>query len=107
MMKNLSTAVLLLVFCFSQAQFTSPNTGVVLSLDDIANMSPSSITVDGNEYTLLEDILIMENDALVLDENLTLKIEEDIEIEIEGGFTSEARSEEHTSELQSRGHLVC
>lgn len=90
MMKNLFTTVLLLAFCFSQAQFTSPNTGVVLSLNDIANMSPSTITVDGNQYTLLEDILIMENDALVLDENLTLKIEEDIEIEIEGGFTSDA-----------------
>lgn len=90
MMKNYYLITLLFGFVFLNAQFTSPNTGVTLTLDDIANISPTTISVSGNEYILMEDLLIQENDALLLNEDLILKIEEDIEIEIEGGFTSDA-----------------
>lgn len=89
-MKNLFTIALSFGFLFSHAQFTSPNTGVELTLDDIANMSPSTISVEGNEYILMEDLHILENDALLLNEDLILKIEAGVEIEIEGGFTSDS-----------------
>ena len=38
--------------------YTTPNTGVNWSLDDIAAASPLTITVSGSDYTLLENLVI-------------------------------------------------
>ncbi|NLN33296.1 MAG: T9SS type A sorting domain-containing protein [Flavobacteriaceae bacterium] len=72
------------------AQYSTPNTGVHWTLDDIANQSPGTITVAGNEYTLHEDLLIEVNDSLSLNEILTLKIAPGVEIEVKGYFSSDA-----------------
>ena len=72
------------------AQYSTPNTGVNWTLDDIATNSPSTVTVSGNEYTLHENLLVEENDSLSLDEDLTLKIAAGVEIEVEGYFSSDA-----------------
>lgn len=71
------------------AQYNSPNTGVTLSLADIAAESPSTISVDGDEYTIYEDITISENDALVIDTDLIARLDEDVLITIFGSFSVE------------------
>lgn len=82
------TFLLLTNLCF--AQFTTPNTGVHWTLDDIATASPGTLTVSGNEYTLHENLMIELNDSLSLNENLTLKIAPGVEVEVKGFFRSDA-----------------
>ncbi len=75
-------------FLFSQ--YSTPNTGVHWTLDDIAANSPSTVTISGNEYTLHENLLVEVNDSLSLNENLILKIAADVELEVKGYFSSDA-----------------
>lgn len=84
-----------LIFLFGllvglNAQFSTPNTGVNWTLDDIATASPATVTVDGNTYTLHEDLMVEENDSLLLNEGLTLKIVSNVEIGVKGYFKSDA-----------------
>jgi len=80
----------LIAFFSLKAQYSTPNTGVDWTLDDIAANSPTTITVSGNVYTLHEGLTIMENDQLRLDSNLTLEIAPDVEIEVRGSFRCDA-----------------
>lgn len=90
-MKNkIFTLWLLTAACGLNAQYTTPNTGVNWTLDDIAAASPSTVTVDGNEYTLHEDLTVAANDSLLLNTVLTLKVAPGVEIGVEGYFRSEA-----------------
>ncbi len=88
-LKNLSLT-LLLASSFTFAQFSTPNTGVHWTLDDIATASPTTVTISGNEYTLHENLLVELNDSLSLNENLVLKIAAGVEIEVKGYFRSDA-----------------
>lgn len=72
------------------AQYSTPNTGVHWTLDDIAADSPTTVSVSGNEYTLHENLIVEVNDSLSLNENLILKIAPGIEIEVKGFFSSDA-----------------
>ena len=81
---------LTLTFSYLFSQYSTPNTGVHWTLDDIAADSPSTVTVSGSEYTLHENLLVEVNDSLSLNENLTLKIAPDVEIEVKGYFASDA-----------------
>ncbi|GHC47122.1 T9SS type A sorting domain-containing protein [Ulvibacter litoralis] len=85
---TLFTYCLLLVTSFVWAQtYTTPNTGVTWTLDDIATNSPSTITVSGNNYTLLENLEIAENDTVEFTTDLTLSIEADLRVTVFGAFT--------------------
>ena len=66
--------------------YTTPNTGVVWTLDDIAAASPSTVTVQGSDYQLLENLEIAENDTVQLDSDLTLSIDADLLITVFGTF---------------------
>ncbi len=66
--------------------YTTPNTGVVWTLDDIAAASPSTVTVSGSDYQLLENLVIAENDTVQLDTDLTLSIDADLLITVFGTF---------------------
>ncbi|MCT8338945.1 T9SS type A sorting domain-containing protein [Flavobacteriaceae bacterium TK19130] len=66
--------------------FTTPDTGVVWTLDDIANASPSTITVSGDQYELLENLEIAASDTVIIDEDLTLSIDADLLITVFGTF---------------------
>lgn len=79
-----------LISTYAFAQFSTPNTGVHWTLDDIAAQSPATVTVSGNEYTLHENLLVEVNDSLSLNENLILKIAPDVEFEVKGYFSSDA-----------------
>ena len=72
--------------------YTTPNTGVIWSLDDIAAVSPSTITVSGNNYVLLENLVISENDTVIISSDLTLEIDSDLLITVFGTFTINANS---------------
>jgi len=85
-----------LFFCVSifqlTAQYTTPNTGVDWTLDDIAIASPTTITISGSTYTLLENITVSVNDILRIPTNLTLQIEAGVRITIFGSFLVEANA---------------
>jgi parallel beta-helix repeat protein len=87
---TITTLVLGLFFNPLTAQFSTPNTGVHWTLDNIAAVSPQTLTVSGNEYTLHENLMVEVNDSLSLNENLILNIDPDVEIEIKGFFRSDA-----------------
>lgn len=67
-------------------QYTTPDTGVNWTLDDIATNSPSTISVTGNVYTLLEDLTIAPNDILEINSDLSLEIEKDVRVTVFGSF---------------------
>lgn len=81
----------LLVGLFSQtnAQYTTPNTGVNWTLDSIAANSPTTMTVSGNEYTLHEALMLEETDSLTISGSQTLKIATGIEVGVKGFFKSD------------------
>jgi hypothetical protein len=89
MKKIILTAFLTLLTCvFAIAQdYTTPNTGVTWTLDDIAAASPSTITISGSEYTLLGNLTISENDTVIIDSDLTLLIDAEKLITVFGAFT--------------------
>jgi len=86
------TNLFILLFCisfftlFSQT-YTTPNTGVNWTLGDIAANSPSTITISGINYTLLENLVISENDTVTIDSDLILSIESNLLITVFGTFT--------------------
>tara|TARA_R110002124_G_scaffold99337_1_gene245279 strand:+ start:4826 stop:6298 length:1473 start_codon:yes stop_codon:yes gene_type:complete len=89
-MKN--TLLFIHIFLISSAiaiaqTYTTPNTGVTWTLDDIASNSPSTITVSGTNYSLLENLEIAANDTVIIDSDLTLSIDEDLLVTVFGTFT--------------------
>lgn len=85
---TLFTYCLLFITSFIWAQtYTTPNTGVTWTLDDIATNSPSTITVSGSDYTLLENLEIAENDTVEITTDLTLSIAADLRVTVSGAFT--------------------
>ncbi|WP_347374062.1 T9SS type A sorting domain-containing protein [Aequorivita sp. Q41] len=84
----LSTLVTFLTFTIAIAQdFTTPDTGVTWTLDDIATASPTTITISGNEYTLLGNLTIAESDTVLIDSDLTLLIASEKLVTVFGTFT--------------------
>ncbi len=66
--------------------FTTPNTGVNWTLADIAAASPSTIIISGNEYTLLENLIISENDTVEIPTSLTFFVNANLLITVFGTF---------------------
>ncbi len=82
-----------IIFCcvaisalFSQT-YTTPNTGVNWTLDDIAAISPMTLTISGSNYTLLENLVISENDTVSINTDIILFIDSDLLITVFGTFT--------------------
>ncbi|TXD70753.1 T9SS type A sorting domain-containing protein [Aequorivita lipolytica] len=88
-----STLFTLLTCAFVLAQdYTTPNTGVTWTLDDIAAASPTTVTISGSNYTLLGNLTIAANDAVIIDSDLTLLIAADKLITVFGAFTIDSNS---------------
>lgn len=84
----LSACLILFAMAFSIAQdYTTPNTGVTWTLDDIAAASPTTITVSGTDYSLLGNLTIAENDTVIINSDLILSIDTDLRITVFGAFT--------------------
>lgn len=94
MKKIILSALFTLLTCiFAIAQdYTTPNTGVTWTLDDIAAASPTTITVSGNNYTLFGNLTIAENDAVIIDSDLTLSIDAAKLITVFGAFTVDSNA---------------
>lgn len=77
MKKQYSIAIFFLfsVSAIVAQTFTTPNTGVDWTLADIANASPGTISVSGNEYTLQENLIIAANDKVRIDSDAIVFIE--------------------------------
>lgn len=91
-MKLLKITLFFACFAITQisAQYTTPNTGVDWTLDDVAAASPETVTVSGNTYTLLENLTVSANDALRINTDLALEIEAGVRITVFGTFTVES-----------------
>jgi len=84
----LTFSLLICVVSLTFAQtYVTPNTGVTLTLDDIATNSPSTITVSGNQYTMLENIEVSESDTVIIDSDLTLLVDQNLLLTVFGSFT--------------------
>lgn len=87
----LSIYFVLLVLASSFAQdYTTPNTGATLTLDDIAAASPTTVTVSGTEYSLLGNLTVSETDTLIINTDLVLSIDADLRITVFGTFLVDA-----------------
>lgn len=93
-MKLYFSALSLLTIAFLQAQYSTPNTGVNWTLDDIVNSSPTTITVQDNTYILHEDLVVELNDSLRIDQEITLKMDADVEFRVKGYLHIEPTQEE-------------
>jgi len=89
-MKKIFLSIILFCVIVSTAlsqTYTTPNTGVNWTLDDIANVSPSTIVISGSNYSLLENLIISENDTVTIDTDIILSIDTDLLITVFGTFT--------------------
>ncbi|WP_040278023.1 T9SS type A sorting domain-containing protein [Psychroserpens damuponensis] len=85
---------LLLNLCFtlgivgliSAQGYTTPDTGMTYTLDDLVTLSPSTISASGTTYTLVDDLTISATDALIISTDVTLEIGADIRITVAGTF---------------------
>ncbi|HET8838106.1 MAG TPA: T9SS type A sorting domain-containing protein [Flavobacteriaceae bacterium] len=96
-MKNLYLFAFLIFpfFVFSQS-FTTPGTGVNWTLDDIIAQSPSTLSFDGTNYTLNEELIVSQNDTLRIDTGLTLLIADGIRVTVSGTFLCDAGDQQIT-----------
>lgn len=90
MKNNIFILCLLLASYGLNAQFSTPNTGVNWTLDDIVAASPTTVSFDGVAYTLHQDLMVEENDSLTLGDDLILKIAPGVEIGVKGYFKSDS-----------------
>ncbi|WP_121374949.1 T9SS type A sorting domain-containing protein [Flavobacterium endophyticum] len=74
----------------AKAQFTTPNTGVSWSLDDLMANAPSAVSLTGGIYTLSQNLTIAPTDSIIIDTDVTLHINADVQITVQGNFTSDS-----------------
>ncbi|MEP5253940.1 MAG: T9SS type A sorting domain-containing protein [Winogradskyella arenosi] len=70
--------------------YTTPDTGVTYSLDDLVALSPSTLSVSNGVYTLTDDLSIAASDALLIASDATIEIGADVLISVSGNFTVSA-----------------
>ena len=77
--------------CFkANAQYTSPNTGVTLRLNDIVTNSPTTLSFNNGFYTLSQNLTIAQNDTFIIDSNAEIHVNADVAISIAGNFNADA-----------------
>lgn len=79
---------ILLGFSINAQEYTTPNTGVNWQLSDLVAESPSTVSFDGENYIISEDITLSENDTLTFNPSESILIDEDIRLTIEGTWYS-------------------
>lgn len=86
-MKTLLTFLGAFGFCIANAQYTSPNESLNLTLDDLVENSDGAVLFTDETYEILEDITISVTDTLIITDAAVV-VDEDILITVEGGFYS-------------------
>lgn len=96
-MKNLYLfAFLIFPFVVFAQSFTTPGTGVNWTLDDLMAQSPSTVSFNGTNYILSEELIVSQNDTLSIDTGLTLLIDDGIRITVSGTFLCNAGDQQIT-----------
>ncbi len=72
--------------------YITPDTSTTYTLDDLVALSPSTISVTGTTYTLVDDLTISTTDTLIISTDVTLEIGADIRITIYGTFNVDANN---------------
>ncbi|MCX7549412.1 T9SS type A sorting domain-containing protein [Xanthomarina sp. F2636L] len=85
-------ATICVVATVSAQGYTTPDTGMTYSLDDLVAASPTTISVSGTTYTLVDDLTISETDIFQIQSDVTLEIGADIRITIFGSFHVDANN---------------
>lgn len=94
-MKKITLSFLFLLVAINASigqDYTTPNTGVVWTLSDVAAASPTTITGSGSEYSMLENLIVAENDTFIIDTDLTLSIDAGLRLTIFGTFTVDSEA---------------
>ena len=91
-MKKLNFLMVLFLFGFVSAQFTSPGTGVSYNLQSLSAAAPSVLVNNGTDFTMKANIIISAGDSLVMNENTTLKIDGGIQLTVAGTYLSKMDS---------------
>ena len=68
--------------------YTTPGTGMSYTLDEIIELNPATITMDGADYILNENLTVAATDTLLLDTAVNLFIEAGVEVDVHGTFIS-------------------
>ncbi len=92
MIKKLLLCICLLTNALLFAQYTSPNTGVTWSLDDLVTNSGGAVTFSGGIYTIAQDITIAETDTFSINESATVHLNQGVLITVAGDFVADAPS---------------
>lgn len=74
----------------TQAQYTTPGTGVNWSMDDLVTNSAGAVTLTGTHYNITADLIIAATDTLQITTNDSILINELILIESSGAFIVDA-----------------
>lgn len=91
MMKKLLLLACLFLALSGNAQYTTPNTGVNWSLDDlIANAPTGVISFADGIYTLSQNLTIAAADTFTIDESVVLHIDANVQVTIAGTFIANA-----------------
>lgn len=97
-MKNFYFLTLVCFSVFSKAQFVTPGNGETYTLSSLSTIAPNTIIQNGNEYTMLEDIQISLNDAILINESdVILKINEGKQLSVYGRYETTASNVTITS----------
>lgn len=93
MKKKLLLALTVISCGFAHAQYTTPNTNVTWSLEDLAAAAPQTLSLENGVYVLSEDLIIAPTDKIQIDNAVTLHIAAGVEIQIEGTFRIDSDDE--------------
>lgn len=89
-MKKISILFSTMLSAFAFSQFISPGTGVTYNLASLSAAAPTVLVNTGTGYQMTSNIAISEGDALMMDENTTLKIDSGIQLNIAGNYDTTA-----------------
>lgn len=85
-MKRISTLFCLLsAVCVSQAdEYVTPGEGRAYSFGNLAELTPETVTAEGNIFTVLADFTVAEGDTLVLNDGEQVGLVDGVSITVDG-----------------------
>lgn len=67
------------------ADYTTPNEGTTYTFESLSKIADSGVSKDGSTYTVASNITISGKDVLKMEEDATIKLANDVLIQINGG----------------------
>lgn len=98
-MKKLYSSIAIISYISIFAQFTSPNNGANYSLNTLALASNGSLINNGDHYLMTENITISATDALIIDQNATIRVSKDVLFSVFGTYQGAAGKIIYTADV--------